>query len=315
MSNINYLLYCTDANYWMALYVSLYSLLKNNLDSKFKVFIISDSKDETFFNNLAFLKDFNNLIEVQHIQPDLSHLKNVPVSQYITIASYYRILLSHLLPENIKSILYLDCDTIIESSISEIFGKNIDNYALSAATDCEYIKNNIRLNLPKDAKYFNSGVLLINLEKWRSTNVEDRLFAYIKKDLENIIYHDQDILNAVLYNEWAEFNLKFNFQEFNSKKISFAKKYPNVRPSIIHFLGKPKPWFYMSVYPHKKRFWAYLKETPYRDYREPDRNFKKWVAKKPKLHRLLKMTKKIFVRKEDHKLTFKYFLFFLQNLF
>ena len=306
MKNINYLLYCTDCNYWMPLYISLYSLLKNNPESIFKVVIISDSRDETFQKNLPFLKDLNNLIDVLFVQPDLSSLKDAPLYRHLTLATYYRILIGHLLPGNVKRVLYLDCDTIIECSLSELFATNIDDYTISAARDCYCGEHTSRLGLPENS-YFNSGVLLINLEKWRRTNVEDNLFEHIKKNSKDILIVDQDVLNVVLYNEWVEFDLKFNFQEIGPRNPqSFDNKYPDVHPSIIHFIDHPKPWFYMSSYAHKKRFWFYLRKTPYRNYRAPDRNsanwirktwlFKEIIEKNPDLHRSLKMFKRKFLK-------------------
>jgi lipopolysaccharide biosynthesis glycosyltransferase len=306
MKNINYLLYCTDANYWMPLYISLYSLLKNNPENRFKVVIISDSQDETFLKNLPFLKELNNLADVLFVQPDLSNLEDAPTYRHLTLATYYRILIGRLLPENTKRILYLDCDTIIESSLSELLATNIDDYTLSAARDCYCAEHTSRLGLPENS-YFNAGILLINLEKWRSTDVEGRLFEYIKKNSKDILISDQDVLNSVLHDEWLEFDLKFNFQEIGPKNPkSFDKKYPDIQPSIIHFIDHPKPWFYMSTYTRKKRFWFYLRKTPYRNYREPDRNFTNWMRKtwwfrkiveeNPALHSSLKICKRKILR-------------------
>jgi len=273
-------LYATDANYWMHLYVSLYSLLKNNLNSEFTVYILTDVTNEEFVDNLSFLYQIGNLADCKIIEVDSTVAAAYPLGYHFTKAIYYRLFIGQLLPEEVKKILYLDCDTIVDGPLDDLFKTDLKEYVLGAAPDhyLGALDKLERLNLSKDIKYFNSGVLLINLEKWRSFNVESRVLAYIEKYSDVIEFADQDALNTVLHYDYKELSSEYNFLiDFKAEREEGEDE---ISPAIIHYIDAScKPWFYMSEHYLKERYWAYLRETPYKDYREVDRNLNNILTK------------------------------------
>ena len=271
-------LYATDANYWMHLYVSMYSLLKNNGKSKFTVYIFTDEANEVFIDNLSFLYELGNLADCIIIEVDSSVAEAYPLGDfdYFTKAIYYRLFMGQLLPEEVKIILYLDCDTIIDGPIDELFKIVFDRKTLAAVHDKGSLNDSKRLKLPNGVSYFNSGVLLVNIERWRSLNVECRILSYIEKNPDILRFPDQDALNAVLFDEYININPQFNFHEWGS--ILQIEGTNAIEPIIIHYVDCPKPWYYLSDHPLKEKYWSYLKETPYRDYRETDRNLKNYFV-------------------------------------
>jgi len=106
---------------------------------------------------------------------------------------------------------------------------------------------------------------------------------YIKENPEKIQYADQDGLNATLINKWKELNPSWNLitRLFYYKYIYLIKP-PNYEkdnifeitknPKIIHYAGFIKPWFFLDPSPYKPIYWKYLKETPWKDYKYPDKN-------------------------------------------
>ena len=104
---------------------------------------------------------------------------------HITLAAYYRLGIPEVLPKNIEKALYLDGDTIVEQDLKELWDTDISNYMLGAIEDVEGIDSRIRLDLPD--KYFNSGVLLLNLNKLRETNLLEDSLSYLEKNKEKII--------------------------------------------------------------------------------------------------------------------------------
>lgn len=57
-----------------------------------------------------------------------------------------------------------------------------------------------RLHYPSSDSYFNSGVLLINLDYWREKKLMYKALDYIAKNGNNLVFYDQDVLNALLHN-------------------------------------------------------------------------------------------------------------------
>lgn len=80
--------------------------------------------------------------------------------------------MSKFLPENVNRILYLDCDAIVRHNLNKLWSTTLDETEVIAAGIKPTVaqKTRSRLNLPQDCYYYNSGVLLVDLAKWRATS-------------------------------------------------------------------------------------------------------------------------------------------------
>lgn len=285
--------YTTDDRYWMPLYVSLFSLVKVNRKTLFTFYIICEKEDAAFVEYVEQLrKRFN--FEIIFIRVDDSFFSKFPVIGYFTSANYYRLLIGTLLPNSLNRIYYIDCDTIVRKPLTQLFECNLDGVVLGAVVDpspeaCE------RLGV---SPYFNSGVLAINLDLWRTEQIERKALTFLEAHPEKIQLVDQDVLNAVLVDRWVPLPIELNFQTVYCKtylretaaiKMGLAMTSHHGRPGIfvadpalVHYTTEEKPWFYMSRHPYKADFWKILRRTPYRKYREPDRTWDNF--KDPLLH-------------------------------
>lgn len=254
-TKINICLAC-DNNYSKYASVVIASILSNaNPTDNLEFFIldggISDEQKEKIYSlksindcNINFIKIDDSLFE---------DYKKIKTHAYITNAAYYRLKLSSLLP-NVDKIIYLDCDTIVTSSLIDFFNTDITDYAIAGILD---INKKI---LKKNPKYFNSGVLLMNLEFWRKQNLEKFIFNWGKENLDKIKLGDQEILNEVLKNE-----VKIVSDEWNVQSSNFVNRssYTN-SPKIIHFISKNKPWGGKSFSYHKNLYFKNLQLTPWK---------------------------------------------------
>src|SRR5690606_5620901 len=104
------------------------------------------------------------------------------------------------------------------------------------------------------SKYFNAGVLIINLDKWRKDHLPAKILNFISKNPEKIVYEDQDALNYFLHDKCLLLHPKWNqthffhvreYQDtcFNQEVFNEAK----YNPSIIHFTAESKPWRYLDT--------------------------------------------------------------------
>jgi lipopolysaccharide biosynthesis glycosyltransferase len=158
-------------------------------------------------------------------------------TNYISIETYYRIIIPKLLHKKIKKVLYLDCDMIVRDDISKLWKVNTKKYYLAAVVKPSLGANRkLKLGMPQKAKYFNAGMLLMNLEKWRKHNVAKKVISYMKNHSADIKFPSQDPLNAVLYGKWKAVKEKWNYT------TAHIESCPHVKPLIIHYTGSNKPW-------------------------------------------------------------------------
>lgn len=199
---------CTDNNYVMPAGVLICSICENNVTEKIRFHIIVD---DTFLeeNRQSLFEEvlrYNQEIYFHHIDKNL--YSSFPVGlkgqiSYLTLAAYYRLFLGKILPTTIKKVLYLDCDIIVRHNLAELWNIDIDDYAVGCVTD-QYdglIYPYNRLRYPQNLGYFNSGVLLVNLDYWRENHLLEKFIDFLGKYPERALAFDQDVLNYVLRNK------------------------------------------------------------------------------------------------------------------
>jgi len=279
----------SDDNYSQHLGVMLYSLFKNHLsDEKLEVSIIDGGISPGNKLKIEGIgKEFNILITFLKI--DKKIYQNFKIGHHVNHSTYYRISIPELLDNSIKKVIFLDCDLIFKKDISRLWEIDISEHFI-AAVEAPKFNRQISLKMPANSKYFNSGVMLINLEKWRQYNISSQVLKFIENNLDKIILWDQDALNAILHDRWKELSPKWNQQtimfeidinDTNYNKGEFMEAIIN--PSIIHYTTSSKPWHYMNEHPFKNEYYKYLKKIPWRKYIPIDRNFiniLKRIAKK-----------------------------------
>lgn len=279
--NILNIVFASDDNYVPLLSVCMISLLENNSKDfdNINIFILDNNinknnkiKLKSIINNYnAHLKFINiNVIEkIEGITPIIR-------DNNLSYSAYSRLFIASLLPKDINKVLYLDCDSLVCGSFKELWELNIKNYSCAAVYDqynmgSKFLKE--LLNLNKDGDYYNSGLLLINLDYWRKNNIESDFTNYLTKNKSKIWWHDQDVINAVLKDSILPIDIKYNLMSclhelniksirkwqalwkfYDEKMIENAQK----NPIFLHFAGIPflRPWIsdYSKYYNTYKKY-------------------------------------------------------------
>lgn len=237
------ILYCFDERYNTQGYISIESV-KRNINRNLNIYIIHNNP-ESFQNYFAKLKDSRtNLIikkftnEEQIVFPNLNE-------SHISEATYYRLFLSDYLDKNIKSIMYIDADAICLSDFSNEYNFITDQLSKSNHTIAAKsipIENetddDIKKRIGVGSRYFNAGVLFIDLSKWNNNDTKSSLIKRMKYLNEKIKYWDQDVLNAHFDGDYLELDRRLNFQ------ANHINKHENVQSNayILHYIGSNKPW-------------------------------------------------------------------------
>lgn len=158
----------------------------------------------------------------------------------------YRILLPRLLfNAGIKRALYLDCDILCVGSLAAVTHLSLDGKVLGAVQDAFTPRLSSNDGIPNyhprvDDDYFNSGVLLIDTERWVARDVESRALSYLASTRGNQRFFDQDALNVACVGDWLQLHASFNtmitdpFEQDLMGALELSR--------LIHFVGPHKPW-------------------------------------------------------------------------
>ena len=189
-----------------------------------------------------------------------------------------RLLLDRLLPNCTEKVLYLDGDTIIRGNLQKLWGNDLSKYTIAASiepTVDKKRKSQLGLsNLP----YYNAGVLLINLKKWRKDNTGKKIIEYYKKNSGRLFANDQDAINGSQKGEILTLSPKYNyyniFDQYPHRFLSKLCDYPYIsyaayeearkNPIIIHYLGEERPWRIGNKHKYKNDYLKYLDMTPWK---------------------------------------------------
>ena len=253
----------TDNNYCQHLAACVSSVLRNKKENEYiNVYVIDGGISKENKDKLCFFEK-NYDCKIIYKIPDDSKLKNCKIfrGNYITKAAYYRLLIPEL--ADCKRIIYLDCDIIVNSSLSELFEKDFKDNLVLGVIDITCEENKKRLNIDK---YINSGVLLLNVEKMKEKNTLNEILKWIEDNPEKIELHDQDIINGAINDKIEYIEEKFNAQVVR-KNATYFDKIEN--PIILHFISSKKPWVYwkpVDTTPFEKKYFDALKETPWQNF-------------------------------------------------
>lgn len=273
------IVFASDESFVQHFLVALNSLIDSNTSVNLEVYLlnkdVSESSKLLIRNNVASFQ-----VRIYFIQVNMETYKNLMTSEHITIDAYFRLAIPDLLPPDIDRVIYLDCDTVITGSLETLWNMDLQNKAFAAVPDLDNIRN-IEMGLG-NTPTFNSGVMVINLKKWRQEGTTIKLFRFLEKFPEKIKFHDQDALNEVLLNDILELPVKWNlttpYIRIQAGKNEASHNLLEI-PAIIHFNGNVKPWHYRLRHPYKHYYYKYLSVTPFTNYIPEDKNLNTMLRK------------------------------------
>lgn len=254
-----------DENYAMPLAVTVYSASLNlKSQQRIELFVIDGGIKKSTKSRIKKSLASKSL-NISWVQPTEKLLDKLPLTDILTTATYYRLLIAQLIPTHFHKAIYLDTDVVVKGDLSQLWNIDIgDNYVLAVQDISQ-----------RSFKYFNSGVLVINLEKWRTDNTGSKVIEYIEQNRDSVRWLDQDGLNGVLAEKWGELDPRWNqmhaIHEYSSWTESPYEEdvYNDVlhNPYIVHFTTPPKPWQRSCKHPCQDLFFHYLDMTDWSGWR------------------------------------------------
>lgn len=197
---------------------------------------------------------FDNVKESVHYTTNLLHTRD-----YYSKTTYFRMFIANMFKQYDKA-LYLDSDIIITSDIADLYNLDLKQNLVAAATESvvcsvdEFIAYSEK-HLGIDAsKYFNAGILVMNLSEFRRLDIEEKFYTMISRYTFTVA-QDQDYLNVLCKD-------KVLYLDHSWNKVPDCPVFKVEKPNLIHFKLCNRPWQFDGVQ-FDDLFWRHAKECPF----------------------------------------------------
>ncbi|MCR1839489.1 glycosyltransferase family 8 protein [Murimonas intestini] len=286
-----YVLYQADDNYAVFMGVSILSLFINNQDLDINIYILDAGISKANkIKIVSMAKRYHQKIFFKSMILLMKKLQGLAITKYTGFrknkVSFYKLFLEYILPQEIDNILYIDCDTIVQGNLYDLTEIDMADSPVGMVQDALATKAFKKsIGFSNEDKYFNSGVILFNIQQWIDKKCLERI---VKHAQEGHVYGtvDQDYLNVVLKNEIFSLKIEYNLQSpyfiynYNFFEKIFVHNHDYyslneidsgiVNPKIIHFLRfcGESPWHKDNLHPCTIYFDEYLKESSWKEYQK-----------------------------------------------
>ena len=280
--------YSTSDLYSELAAVSIASLLENSVDvAEINIYIIDIGINDKHKNDLKEL--------VHHYDRHIYFLENLNVEEITNtridvgrwhISTFSRLFLLHVLPQDMKKVIYIDCDMIIRHSLLPLWEMDMEGSWCMSADDCRGKMYRKDIGISVDSIYTNNGLMVIDLDAWRKNDVESMFIAFIIRYHGDITYVDQGVLNGVFqplkkvkllpisYNaQTVCYDLGYaGLQACRNPVWAYSKEEFNkaiADPIIVHFttcfMSGTRPWFQKDEHPFRQDFLKYRNMTAWKN--------------------------------------------------
>ncbi len=240
--------------------VSITSLIKNaSKNNQYHIHILNSDITRPTAELFYKLETDNFTITIDDVTAYLQSISDkLPMRDYYTKTTYYRLFISEMYPR-IKKAIYLDSDTVVTGDISEMYKIDLADYYVGACVEKVMVETPVFRNYVEKAigieanNFFNAGVMLINCNKFRKEYVLDR-FIDLLNVYKFVVTQDEDYLNVICHGKVKFIDQRWNVQTYGEPyyKAKDAK--------VIHYIMQNKPWHYKNCI-YEEVFWKYAKMT------------------------------------------------------
>lgn len=242
---------CTDSGYIEQTAVLFQSFADNYYYRKdIDLICVMPEDSASGFDRLPDLLNLDlrfNLKLVKASNKDFGWLSNLKIGdKSIPPALWYRCFLGSLLPEYERAI-YLDPDTLIVKDVQPLLDYPMHG-ALLATYDTVGVPWLYNLDSKNSLAHFVSGVLIMDLDWWRSSGVEGLMKDELLSDGPHDLL-DEYLLNKYVKDQWYPLPPTFNFHSYMEDLHGVPDWDSTYLPTsfyenaiVFHFSGQIKPW-------------------------------------------------------------------------
>ena len=273
------LLLTLDENYLSPCKVMLYSFFASNPGERdVTVYLLHSAIPAEKLEALSdYCASFGASLEP--IAVDTALFQNAPTSKRYPKEMYYRLLAPMILPRELDRVLYLDPDVLIINPLRPLWEMNLygKTFAAASHTGLTEMANGInQARLETEHEYFNSGVMLMDLQAaWKLVDPKE-VFACVSEREKDLILPDQDVFNIlygkhtlpvedVIWNYDVRNYSKYLLRSTGKHDLSWVMQ----NTAVLHFCGKNKPWQPEYRNPFGMLYLHYMNLTTKKMYTSP----------------------------------------------
>jgi lipopolysaccharide biosynthesis glycosyltransferase len=276
-------IYSSDNNYARHVGIAITSLYDHNQSMEdLTVYLIDDNISPENHKKLDEVAErYGRKIEYIPFGPHKERL--VLNNEWeLPISAYARLFVADMVPQTVDRLLYMDCDTVVTDSLEELWNTDMQGNTIAAVEDvasCAFWKET---GLEQQFRYICSGVILIDLKKWRQIDAQQKCLDYLDRMQGKVRHHDQTILNGVFWDDCLILHPRYDVLT-----PTFVMSYENLmayfrlwdryyskaeirgsvkNPAIIHYTSSNvgRPWE-NSSHPKAGIYQTYWKNSAWKD--------------------------------------------------
>lgn len=276
-----------DETYAMQLAVVLASIAHScEVTQELEVFVLQDGVSITTRRRVeSAVTDTGIDVEWVDVPPGLGEGYQTGIG--ISRVTYFRLLAEELLPTAVRRALYLDADVVVCEDLQALWAADLGTAPVGAVRSgwCPWFAAPggvgawRELGLDPRTPYFNAGVMLLDLELMRETQLGRRALDFAETRASELEFGDQEALNATLAGDWRELPPRWNVQPYIHERLSMAQviwSHEDIveardSPGIVHYLSRDKPWTSTSTHPQTELWFQMVDRTPWQGWRPSPR--------------------------------------------
>lgn len=185
----------------------------------------------------------NPEVDIHWLEADLSPFQSLlPLNG--NFMAYVRLLIPDLIDRS--RVIWIDSDLLVLRDIAPLGDLSLEGLFAGACLESSIVtlENDIsnldELGISGDAPYFNSGVLIMNLDALRDFDFTRKTLQYLYDNHGQYCWHDQSAINVILYQNILKLPSCWN--TLSTSLASDPDSVANDSSIVYHFLQRPKPW-------------------------------------------------------------------------
>ena len=265
------LIFCSDHRYAIGVAVTGRMALEHSSEPC-AMHVLHDGIPKSEQARIAQSWQHPNCRSVEFIDFDTSMISGFRPTMYIkSLITYAKMFIGSAVKHDGR-LTFLDPDLLVYGDVTELENSDLEGNIMGAVQDISVRADGqamadkfaARLGIKDGFKYLNSGVLVLDLQRWRDEKIEQQCFDLALNAPEKLDSMDQDALNIVLEDRWKMLDVRWNTSQYEAP--------PGTRSGIVHLIGQAKPWHDDYNYHFKDAWFEWVDRTAYRGFRTADPN-------------------------------------------
>ena len=200
----------------------------------------------------------------------------LPARMHRNLLSIYRFAVGEVIPNSVERAVWIDVDVMVNRCMAELWHIDLGVNPIAAVQDMAIpwissplgLRKSERKEMPENTPYFNSGLVVIDMDKWRDAQSDRRLMRLLKTQPWGVRHQDQHAMNVLYLDNWTALDPRWNVISSLAGRSYYrgpSSHLPELleNPWMVHYAGFFKPWKMATNSPFAKDFIGMLAQCAF----------------------------------------------------